>query len=137
MIVSIGDGKATCFWLDSWLGNKTLSIQFPYLFSHVQKPNVSVVDCYSENGWVLRFGHITSHRAEEELSLLLDRLEQVSLSNEPNVRIMRFGPDKIFLVKSCYYAFNFGGISCVGNQEICNSFAPKKCKIFAWLALHN
>jgi hypothetical protein len=32
---------------------------------------------------------------------------------------------------------NFGGISCAGNQEIWNSLAPKKCKIFAWLALYN
>jgi hypothetical protein len=76
----------TCFWLDSWLENKPLSIQFPALFSHVQNPNVSVVDCYSENRWVLRMGHLTSHRAEEELGILLDRLDQVSLTGEPNQR---------------------------------------------------
>jgi hypothetical protein len=32
---------------------------------------------------------------------------------------------------------NFGGTKCLGNEEIWNSLAPKKCKIFAWLALHN
>jgi hypothetical protein len=123
-IVSLGDGKTTSFWLDSWLENKPLSTRFPALFSHVQKPNVLVAGCYSENGWALWFGHF-------------DRLEQVSFSNDPDRRIMRFGPDKNFSVKSCYYALNFGGTLCAGNQEIWNSFAPKKCKIFAWLALHN
>jgi hypothetical protein len=88
--------------------------------------------------WVaLQFGHLTSNRAEEELGLLLDRLEQVSFSNDPDTRIMRFGPDKNFSIKSCYYALNFGGTSYAGNQEIWNSFTPKKCKIFIWLALHN
>jgi hypothetical protein len=50
---------------------------------------------------------------------------------------MRFGPDKKFSIKNCYYALNFGGVSCTSNTEIWHSFAPKKCKIFAWLALHN
>jgi hypothetical protein len=50
---------------------------------------------------------------------------------------MRFGLDKNFSVKNYYYALNFGGVSCVGNQEIWNSLAPRKCKMFAWLALHN
>jgi hypothetical protein len=124
-IVKIGDGKSTCFWLDSWLGNKPLSVQFPALFSHVQSPNVLVADCCTDNGWMLRFRHITSNRAQEELGLLLDRLNLVSLSEEPDRRFMRFGPNKNFSVKSCYYALNFGGVSCVGNQEIWNSFAPK------------
>jgi hypothetical protein len=135
--VKIGDGKSTCFLLDSWLGNKPLSVQFPALFSHVQSSNVLVADCCTDNGWMLRFRHITFHRAQEELGLLLDRLNLVSLSEESDEQFMRFGPNKNFSVKNCYYALNFGGVSCVGNREIWNSFAPKKCKIFAWLALHN
>jgi hypothetical protein len=43
---------------------------------------------------------------------------------------------KNFSVKNCYYALNFGGVSCAGNQEIWNS-ALKKCKIISWLAFHN
>jgi hypothetical protein len=61
-IVTVGDVKGSYFWLDSWLGNKPMSIQFPTLFSHVQTPNVTVADYHSENGWVLRFRRITSYR---------------------------------------------------------------------------
>jgi hypothetical protein len=47
-MVELGDGRNTCFWLDIWLGNKPLSIQYPALFSHLQTPNLTVADCYSE-----------------------------------------------------------------------------------------
>jgi hypothetical protein len=64
-------------------------------------------------------------------------LDLVSLNEEPDLRFMRFGPDKNFSINSCYYALNSGGVSCASNQKIWNSFASKKCKIFGWLALHN
>jgi hypothetical protein len=114
-MVKIGDDKDTCFWLDSWLGNKPLSIQFPSLLSHVQNPNASVADCHMGNGWALRFRHITSYRTEEELGLLLDRLDLVSLSEDLDERFMSFGSNKSFSVKNCYCALNFGDISCAGN----------------------
>jgi hypothetical protein len=50
---------------------------------------------------------------------------------------MRFGPHKNFSVKACYFGMNYGGVAFLGNKEIWNSFAPKKYKLFAWLALHN
>jgi hypothetical protein len=69
-VVKVGDGCHTSFWTDSWIGNKPLSIQFPALFSHVQHPNRIVVKSFTENGWQLRFHHITSRRAERELDTL-------------------------------------------------------------------
>jgi hypothetical protein len=135
--VRVGNGKSTCFWLDSWLGNKPLSIQYPTLFSHVQSPNDRVANCMSEHGWAIWFRYIMSRRAEEELESLLGRLDSFSLNDDEDARTMRFGPDKNFLVKNCYYALNFGGVLCAGNQEIWSSLAPKKCKIFAWLTLQD
>jgi hypothetical protein len=132
--VTIGDGTSTCFWLDSWIGKKPLSIQYPALFSHVQNPNITVAESCTELGWQIRLRHLTSLRAENEL---LNRLEQISLREEPDERYMRFGPDKKFLVKGCYHALNFGGTTIPGHKEVWDSWAPKKCKIFAWLALHN
>jgi hypothetical protein len=32
---------------------------------------------------------------------------------------------------------NFGGATYLRNEEVWNSLAPQKCKIFAWLILHN
>jgi hypothetical protein len=50
---------------------------------------------------------------------------------------MRFGPHKHFTVKACYYAMNYERVTVLDNTDICNSLVSKKCKIFAWLALHN
>jgi hypothetical protein len=90
-----------------------------------------VADCISEYGWAIRFRHIMSRRAEEELESLLGRLDSISLNED--VRTMRFGPDKNFSVKNCYYALNFGGILCAENQEIWSSLAPKTAKyLLGW-----
>jgi hypothetical protein len=136
-VVELGDGGNTCFWLDTWLENKPLSIQYSALFSHVQNPNLSVADCYNGAGWQIRLRHITSQQAEAELTVLLNNIDNVSSSTNPDRRFLRFGSSKHFSVKGCYCAMNFGGTTCIGNREIWNSLAPKKCKIFAWLALHN
>jgi hypothetical protein len=136
-VVTIGDGRHTSFWLDSWVGSKPLSTQFPALFSLVQHTNVIVAESFSKNGWQLRFYHFTSQRAERELAELLNLIGEITLNEEPDVRSMRFGPYKSFSVKACYFAMNYGGVTVLGNIEIWNSLAPKKCKIFAWLALHN
>jgi hypothetical protein len=61
---------------------------------------------------------------ERELGVLLDSLNQVLLNDAQDKRVMRFGPDKKFLIKNCYYALNFGGVSCTGNTKIWHSFAP-------------
>jgi hypothetical protein len=95
-VVTIGDGRHTSFWLDSWIGNKPLSTQIPALFSHVQHSNVTVVESISENGWQLRFRHITSQRAERELYDLLNLIGEITLNERPDVRSMRFGPYKNF-----------------------------------------
>jgi hypothetical protein len=63
-VIKVGDGHHNSFWTDSWIGNITLSIQFPALFSHVQLPNRIVAELFIENGWQLRFCHITSRRDE-------------------------------------------------------------------------
>jgi hypothetical protein len=119
MVVKIGNGHHTCFWLDSWLGNKPLADQFPALYTHVQNPNGKVADS-SELGWQLRLRHITSQRAERELLMLLNMLSDISLNKEADVRMMRFRPSKHFFIKACYYAMNFflGGGDMSGNLDL-------------------
>jgi hypothetical protein len=80
--------------------------------------------------------HGTSLRAKNELSTLMDSISNITLNEEEDVRTMRFGRYKNFSVKACYYAMNFGGVTILGNNDIWKSLALKKCKIFAWLALH-
>jgi hypothetical protein len=46
------------------------------------------------------FPTITTHRAEQELISLLYELENVTLTEVPDERFMRFGPNKQFSVKN-------------------------------------
>jgi hypothetical protein len=52
----------------------------------------------------------------------------ITLSEESDTRFTRFGPHKTFSFKACYYAMNYGGVTVLGNSEIWNSLALKKCK---------
>jgi hypothetical protein len=84
-----------------------------------------------------RFRHITSQRAENELTSLMNLINDITLNEEADVRTMRFCPHKKKSVKACYYAMNFRGVTVLGNTDIWNSLASKKCNFFAWLTLHD
>jgi hypothetical protein len=105
-----------------------LTIQFPALFSHVQHTNTTVAESFIELGWQLRFHHITSQRAENELTSLMNLINDITLTEEADVRTMRFSPHKKKSVKACYCAMNFGGVTVLGNSDIWNSLAPKNAK---------
>jgi hypothetical protein len=102
-----------------------LCIQFRAIFSHVQKTNVTFAESFSEIDWQLRFRHITSQRAEQELEDLMNLIGDITLNEESDTRYMRFRPHKTFSVKACYYAINFGGATVLGNSDIWNSLASK------------
>jgi hypothetical protein len=86
---------------------------------------VIIAKSFSENGWQLRFRHITSHRAKRELDELFNLIGGITLNEGPDIRSMRFGSHKNFSVKACYFAMNYGGVTVLGNTEIWNSLAPK------------
>lgn len=45
--MEVGDGSATSFWFDEWLGDCTLALCFPALLSHCRRPHASVRDTLS------------------------------------------------------------------------------------------
>jgi hypothetical protein len=67
----------------------------------------------------------------------MNSISSITLNEEEDVRTMRFRPYKNFSVKACYYVMNFEGVTIPCNTDIWKSLAPKKCKIFAWLTLHD
>jgi hypothetical protein len=42
--LSIGDGRGTMFWLDPWLGDRPLSLDFPDLFAICANPSILVAN---------------------------------------------------------------------------------------------
>jgi hypothetical protein len=49
-VVKIGSRCHTSFWMDSWIGNKPLSIQVLALFSHVLRPHMTVAESFTQHG---------------------------------------------------------------------------------------
>jgi hypothetical protein len=85
-VVSIGN--------DSWLDRKPFATQYPHLYSHVTTDNISVAECKIDGGWQIRTRQLTSQGAERELQDLLQRLDQVNLSQAEDQRETRFGTTK-------------------------------------------
>ena len=50
----VRNGKSTRFWLDWWVGDSTLAVAFPVLFSYCDDTEVSIFEL-SARGWVLDF----------------------------------------------------------------------------------
>jgi hypothetical protein len=131
--VQIGDGKCTSLWKDKWTTKGPLCFQFPALFSHAIRPNISVSDCLIDGNWIIPLNHITSSRAAEEKEALLAFLRTCTLqATILDRRGWRSNRSETFSVKNLYNLMNWGGVDYAGACDIWKCAAPKKGKIFAW-----
>jgi hypothetical protein len=131
--VQIGDGKCTSLWKDKWTTNGPLCFQFPALFSHAIRPNISISDCWANGNWTIPLHHITSNQAAVEKEALLTFLHTCTLQDTVmDKRAWRSNRSETFSVRNLYKLMNWGGIEQIGAAEIWNCSAPRKGKIFAW-----
>ncbi|TVT97183.1 hypothetical protein EJB05_57555, partial [Eragrostis curvula] len=89
--VQLQDGKSISFWLDLWDGNPTLSTDYPALFSHTLRPNMSVNAVLTDGNLELNLAlrsRLTS-AAQAELESLTLRLNQTALTDDPVRRMLR------------------------------------------------
>ncbi|WVZ83279.1 hypothetical protein U9M48_030445, partial [Paspalum notatum var. saurae] len=68
---------------------------------------------------------------------LWDVLENIILSQDPDMHVWRLDASGSFSSKSCYKAFFLGAITFEPWKRLWKSWAPPKCKVFLWLALRN
>jgi hypothetical protein len=127
--VQIGDGKCTSMWKDKWTTNGPLCFQFPVLFSHAIRPNISISDCWIDGNWIIPLYHITSSQAADEKEALLTFLHTCTLQDTVfDKRAWRSNRSETFSVRNLYKLMNWGGIDHVGTDEIWNCSAPRKGK---------
>jgi hypothetical protein len=134
--VQLGDGITTSLWKDKWTSDGPLCFQFPALFSHTSRPNISVADCWRDGVWTIPFNHITSDRADQEKEALFRFLGTCNLQNlQGDKRGWRLDKTDCFSVSNLYNIMNWGGIKQESAESIWRCAAPKKGKIFAWLLI--
>jgi hypothetical protein len=131
----LGDGSATRFWDDVWLGDTPLKIKFPYIYSIVADPGKTVSQLWSSDGW--RIDLRRSLGAEElvEWEQLLADLANVHLSTDRDRMRWKLTKSGQFSTKSLYREMTFGGIRDIKMQELWKTPMPLKIKIFVWLML--
>lgn len=105
----VGNGTYIRFWKDKWLGNSTLQVAFPNLFTIVQDPN-AVIAAYREGvNWDLKFRRDMHDWEINELLDLYARLQQSNVNSQAVDRLK--------------WGNHGGGIYTVkvGYQQMCSS----------------
>ena len=122
----VRNGKSTRFWLDWWVGDSTLAVAFPVLFSYCDDTEVSISEL-SARGWVLDFRRSLSPEELEDWQSL-SALFPV-LSESADSVIWPHSASGRFSVKSLYSRL-IGGTPSARFSCVWKSKVPPKIKIF-------
>jgi hypothetical protein len=137
--LEVGHGDKLLFWHDRWISGRCVEDIAPLVFGSVaigRKNSRTVAEALMDNCWLRDIGP----------ELPLDGWAQYIRLWEDIVLVDRdvSRPDRFTWIGSAngaYSAKDTYRLLCMGQEEfsmhnaIWNSFAPLKCKIFAWLAL--
>ena len=127
----VRNGKSTRFWLDWWVGDTTLAVAYPTLFSYCADPEISIFEL-SAQGWVLDFRRSLSPVELEDWHRLIACFPL--LSEEEDSVVWPLSSSGRFSVKSAYSKLIPGGHS-VKFKDIWSARIPPKIKIFLWQAV--
>ncbi|WVZ61782.1 hypothetical protein U9M48_011599, partial [Paspalum notatum var. saurae] len=133
---SVGDGRATSFWHDAWEGCDDLATRFSVLLSHVKEQEVSVRDVIEKGLPNMLVPRLTV-QAGQELQEVLGILQNVHLSDEPDVReCFAATADNKLQSGMVYQVLRGGGaVTDEGAGFIWKCRAPPRVQFFGWLAL--
>ncbi|XP_066324143.1 uncharacterized protein [Miscanthus floridulus] len=135
--VSIGDGRNTSFWDDTWLLDRPLAEKMPALHSHYAGRATSVRDVVTTG---LR--NLLQHRLTVQVATGLDHLEEllqeVSLDETPDQRSSFFEDEgHRLLSRAIYRTSTRGDHVCPSYKFAWANFAPPRVKFFGWLLTQN
>jgi hypothetical protein len=145
----MNNGAATLFWTHQWMGEASLAVLFPRLFSLSSQKDGTVKDMYERVGdslqWRFNWRRRLFRWEEELVNELHTLLEQVRVSEEEDCWWWLPDPDGVFSVKSCYLHLSkelFDESEIDGSliqvlEHIWSSPAPSKIIAFSWQLLHN
>ena len=135
MTFSVGDGRGTMFWLDSWLGGRPLLHEFPDLFAICSDPSLLVADAFRLGWWDIgfrrSFGPDEANRWGNLLALLPS-----DLSDAPDSVTWALSAAGNFSVGSVYRVL-FRGPVLAWTSHLWKAPMPLKIKIFTWQLLRD
>jgi hypothetical protein len=137
--LEVGNGNKLLFWHDKWIHDSCVEDIAPLVFESVatrRKNSRTVAEALVDNSWIRDLGPDLSLEGWAQCISLWENIELVDRD------VSR--PDRFSWLGSAngeYSAKDTYRMLCLGLEDfsmfrpIWFSFAPPKCKIFAWLAL--
>jgi hypothetical protein len=140
----MNNGESTLFWSQQWIGDATLAVLFPRLFSLSLQREGTVRDMYEVNGnnlqWSFNWRRRLVSWEEDLVNDLKVLLEQVRVSGVADCWWWNQDPEGMFSVKSSYsilFKELFDEVEIDGSRKrvfehIWSSPAPSKIIAFSW-----
>ncbi|KAM0827058.1 hypothetical protein ACQ4PT_068438 [Festuca glaucescens] len=140
VIVNIGDGASTLFWLDPWIDGLTAAAIAPAVLALV-KPRFqkirSVQQALVDNAWALDIRGALSVDAVVQYLRLWSAVDRTPTGAGDDTFRWKWIAHGGFSSRSAYYIQHEGTGAMAGATNVWNLFAPMAFKIHAWLALRH
>ncbi|ONM30676.1 hypothetical protein ZEAMMB73_Zm00001d040162 [Zea mays] len=141
VVSQLGDGQDILFWKDRWLNGRRISEVAPEVLEHVPKCVVSkrlVKDALTNLNWVADIRGALSVRALAQVLDLCDLLEGLVLQpGIPDKHSWKFSASGDYSSSSAYQVLLLGAVEFRPAERIWKTWAPRKCKFFMWLVVHD
>ena len=138
--ITIGNGAKALFWHSAWLDGCCPKDMAPTIFALSRKKNRTVQQAVAANVWVqdLNVLQINSALQISQFVTLWEKVRSTHL--DPNLQdqiTWRFCASGEYSARSAYLTQFLGSIPTDHDKLIWCTWAPPKCKFFAWLAFQN
>lgn len=131
--VQIEDGSTTLFWTDVWNGDDALADRLPRLYSHCTRKEDTVQQAIASNLHGAFVNRLSPH-AQQELQLLIEIVQQTTLSAHPDRRLSPFSrsPDKLDTSTIYKLLKAKGQPDDPASTFIWKNAAPPRVQLFIW-----
>jgi hypothetical protein len=139
-MITIGDGKMANFWHTPWLQGRKPKEIAPSIFAISKRKNFTVWEGLQQDFWINK---LDSHKFSTpnhigEFIELWALVNEINLDEDTKDDIKwKFTANGEYSAASAYSAQFEGMVNSLMMEAVWNSWAPPKCKLFAWLILQN
>ncbi|WVZ97140.1 hypothetical protein U9M48_042695 [Paspalum notatum var. saurae] len=138
--VAVVYGESVKFWTDRWLLGKTVAEHCPSLIKLIPKRVLkrrTVAEGLTDRNWVSDIRGALSVQVLVEYLQLWNLVDEMLQPDTDDKHVWRLSRHATYSSKSAYDAFFVGSITFGPWRRVWKTWAPLKCKFFAWLVIKN
>uniref|UniRef100_A0A453RS56 Reverse transcriptase domain-containing protein n=1 Tax=Aegilops tauschii subsp. strangulata TaxID=200361 RepID=A0A453RS56_AEGTS len=137
--VTIGNGAKASFWSSSWLHGAPPKDLAPLIFKASKRKNRMVQDSLADNNWILDIA-VDAFTADhmEQYVHLWELLSDIQLHPDTEDSITwSLTPNGCYSASFAYKVQFLASLPCQFGNIVWKTWAPPKCRFFAWHAVQN